>query len=110
MNKKDVFSRFASNFAKVCSKNGISITLNDDFPTICMEDYAPLENTNLGVINTPTHLQSLVVNLSFKLDSHLHKYVVFLPHPDSTDLENLKNIKSISENINFNISSITYKI
>ncbi|MGJ1321537.1 hypothetical protein ACR780_02515 [Sphingobacterium faecium] len=85
-------------------------TNEQDFPFICLEGHAPLENTDLGIINTPTHLQALVVNLSFKLDNQLHKYVVFLPHPDSTDLEKLKNITSISGDINFNISSITCKI
>lgn len=81
-----------------------------DFPFVCLAGHAPLENTDLGIINTPLNLQALVVNLSFKLDDQLHKYVVFLPHPESTDLENLKSIKTISGDVKFNISSITYKI
>lgn len=81
-----------------------------DFPFACLAEHAPLENTDLGVINTPLNLRALVVNLSFKLDDQLHKYVVFLPHPESTDLENLKSIKTISGDVKFNISSITYKV
>ncbi|MGJ1356879.1 hypothetical protein ACR79K_09260 [Sphingobacterium siyangense] len=81
-----------------------------DFPFACLAEHAPLENTDLGVINRPLNLRALVVNLSFKLDDQLHKYVVFLPHPESTDLENLKSIKTISGDVKFNISSITYKM
>lgn len=81
-----------------------------DFPFVCQLGHAPLENTDLGVINTPIHLQALIVNLSFKLDNQFYKYVVFLPHPKSTNLENLHNIAKTAGNVNFNISSITNKI
>ncbi|MBL1408813.1 hypothetical protein [Sphingobacterium faecale] len=81
-----------------------------NFPFICQEGHAPLEETDVGVVTTSNGLQALVVNLIFKLESQMYKYYVFLPHPNSADLENLKNIKSLSGNVKFDIGPITSNI
>ncbi len=82
------------------------------FPIIGFDYHAPLEKSDVGVINEPKDYRSLFVNLSFKLDDHVYKYVIFLPHPDEENLDCLNRIKNIpvGQIVNFNISEIEGKI
>ncbi|WP_262903866.1 hypothetical protein [Sphingobacterium bovistauri] len=41
----------------------------------------------MEIVTMSNGLQALVVNLTFKLENQAHKYYVFLPHPNSVDLE-----------------------
>lgn len=85
---------------------------DDAFPLIGFDYHAPLEKSDVGVINEPAEYRTLFVNLSFRLEDHAYKYLVFLPHPDEENLDCLRRIKSISDGqtVNFNISEIVDKI
>lgn len=82
------------------------------FPIIAFDYHAPLEKSDVGVINEPKDYRSLFVNLSFKLDDHVYKYVIFLPHPDEENLDCLNRIKNIpaGQTVNFNIREVVRKI
>lgn len=116
-----VFSRIGYDllFGKTGFKDGTYGVLikalnnqNDHFPLIGFGYHAPLEKSNVGVINEPKDYRSLFVNLSFKLNDHVYKYVIFLPHPDEENLDCLNRIKNIpaGQTVNFNISEIAKKI
>ena len=85
---------------------------NNAFPLIGFGYHAPLEKSDVGVINEPKDYRSLFVNLSFKLDDHVYKYVIFLPHPDEENLDCLNRIKNIpaGQTVNFNIREVVRKI
>ena len=85
---------------------------SDAFPLIGFDYHAPLEKSDIGIINEPAEYRTLFVNLSFKLEDQAYKYVVFLPHPDEENLDCLRRIKSIpdGQTVNFNISEIVGKI
>lgn len=82
------------------------------FPIIAFDYHVPLVKSDVGVINEPKDYRSLFVNLSFKLDDHVYKYVIFLPHPDEENLDCLNRIKNIpaGQAVNFNIREVVRKI
>lgn len=82
------------------------------FPIIAFDYHAPLVKSDVGVINEPKDYRSLFVNLSFKLDDHVYKYVIFLPHPDEENLDCLNRIKNIpaGQTVNFKIREVVRKI
>lgn len=82
------------------------------FPIIAFDYHVPLVKSDVGVINEPKDYRSLFVNLSFKLDDHVYKYVIFLPHPDEENLDCLNRIKNIpaGQTVNFKIREVVRKI
>lgn len=62
------------------------------FPTVIIPGHAPLEQWPIGLVNQPSSLTNLFVNLTFSLKGFDYKYVVFLPHPSATSLDNLQQL------------------
>lgn len=70
----------------------------NDFPSVVKKDHFTSGKGNIGLVRKPIELRSLFVNLTFKLDSKIHNYTVFLPHPDSPNLKELKGFKTFLKN------------
>lgn len=64
------------------------------FPVLCKIGHAPFEDLIFGIINEPSELRAIFVNLTFSLEGSDYKYMVFLPHPDDMNLEKYLSLES----------------
>ncbi|ATP55558.1 hypothetical protein CPT03_03305 [Pedobacter ginsengisoli] len=91
-----------------------SSVLEIDFPIVYINQHAPLNNSTVGVITAPSEFATFVVNLTFKLNGNEFKYAVFLPHPDCTNLSNLKKLEELittgDHTFNFKIAEVMLDI
>lgn len=68
------------------------INPENEFPCVYFNQHAPIENSKVGVVSWNENVKSFVVNLTFKLNEVHYNYAVFLPHPETENLDCLKDL------------------
>lgn len=79
------------------------------FNVIYRDGHAPLTDSIIGQIISPIEYKCIFVNITFILNKHSYKYVVFLPHPEDNSLKNLQNLNHLMTN-NGKIKEINFQI